>query len=390
MNEQRIYLDHAATSWPKHQRVLDAINDCAQNHSSAGRSAHQSALRANQVVQQARRKLATLIGAESSSDIAFFANGTQALNAAIHGILRPGDHVVTTAAEHNSVLRPIHHLSKTEDIQQTVVPCDSRGNVSASDVLSAVRNDTRLVVMTHASNVTGAVLPIEQVAERLSKTSTLVLVDAAQTVGYLPIDVQTSGIDLLAAPGHKGIGGPLGTGFLYANERVHDQIVPLIFGGTGGNSDSLEMPLQYPAKMEAGNLNVPAIAGLCEAVNMRLESGFASDSLSDSARLARHSAQLCENLAALSGVKLYSNPGDLPIVSLRMEGLGCDDLAAVLDGQFGIETRSGFHCASLIHDFLGTKSGGTLRLSASRETTEQEIETACSALVEIHSQLSLA
>ncbi len=229
MSEQqrRIYLDHAATSWPKSAAVLDAMNRFARDcGAAAGRGGYRSAAEADRIVTQTRRAIARLVGAKSADCISLHSNGTAALNAAIHGVVRPGDHVVTNAAEHNSVLRPLHFMQQHQQVRLTVIPTDDDGFVDTAQLLEAVTDETRLVTLTHASNVTGAVQPIVAVGQALKNRPALFLCDAAQTFGSLAVDVVAAGIDLLAAPGHKASGGPLGTGFLYVTQAAHEQIVP--------------------------------------------------------------------------------------------------------------------------------------------------------------------
>jgi cysteine desulfurase family protein len=383
MNAERIYLDHAATSWPKLPGVLAAMNDYAVDcGAAAGRGNYRSAQQADVVIAAARRSLARLIDAESAAAISLHPSGTAALNAAIHGLLRPGDHVISTAADHNSVLRPLHHLQQHAGIELTIVPCDETGLVAAADVAAALRSETRLVAVTHASNVTGTVEPIEEIGRILRNHPARLLCDAAQTLGYLPIDVQASHIDLLAAPGHKGAGGPAGTGLLYVTAEVQPEIVPLIQGGTGSQSESLEMPADFPAKVEAGNLNVPAIAGWVVGLE-QLESF--RHGRQTGAQLAR---RLHQELGAVAGVRVYGSPGPLPMASVQVQGMSPSDAAAILDAEFNIETRAGLHCAALIHDCLGSGDEGTLRISGGHTTTEAEIETVCDALRAIAAELA--
>lgn len=374
---KRIYFDHAATSWPKSPAVIAAMHDYASDVGAAGgRGQYRSAARAGVWIADARRNLARLIGATSANDISLHSSGTTALNAAILGSVRPGDHVVTTAAEHNSVLRPLHHLRRQHDVRVTFVDCDSAGQIDAGAVLSEVEPSTRLVAMTSASNVTGAMQPIEDVGRDLKAGYPHVafLVDAAQTAGVVPIDVERNGIDLLAVPGHKSIGGPLGTGVLYVAEPWHDQIRPCLFGGTGSMSESLEMPSAMPGKLEAGNLNVPAIAGLAIA---------AEEARSDETRASR-SARVAHSLHArlrsIAGVHVIGRPDTLPLVSLTMDHWTPSDVAAVLDAEFRIEVRSGLHCAAAIHDHLKTSPHGTVRVSGSAETTSDQIDALGMAL----------
>ncbi|WP_372718699.1 aminotransferase class V-fold PLP-dependent enzyme [Novipirellula sp.] len=382
MSPSRIYLDHAATSWPKHSDVLDAMDRYARDCGAAsGRGQYQSANRADAILRSARLGISRLIGSPAAEGIAFFSNGTQAINAAIAGVVRDGDHVVTTAAEHNSVLRPLSHLAATRDVTLKIVDCDRDGLVSADDVLDAVTDATRLVAVTSASNVTGAEQPIQAIGcglrSRSSAThSAAFLCDAAQTFGYLPIDVQACGIDLLAAPGHKGGGGPQGTGFLYVSPAWHDKINASVFGGTGSQSESLEMPTTMPAKLEPGNLNIAAIAGWDVAIKQIA----ARDEAVYSETLQSVAQQLSEGLRAIDSIRVFGKPGRLPIVSLAIDGFQPTDLSAILDAQFSIETRAGLHCAALIHDPIGSAPGGTLRISGSAATTREEIDAVVAAI----------
>lgn len=378
--KQRVYLDHGATSWPKSGAVLDAMDEFARNcGAAAGRGGYRSAAIADRVVATTRKSIANLIHAESSDCISLHSNGTSALNSAIHGMLRSGDHVVTNAAEHNSVLRPLHQLESAGIISLTVVPTDDQGAVDASQVLESVGPKTRLVTLTHASNVTGYVEPIGEVGSGLRESPAFFLCDAAQTFGALPIDVRGSGIDLLAAPGHKASGGPLGTGFLYVSPSTHSELLPMIQGGTGSQSESLEMPTAMPSKLEAGNLNVPALAGW----NAALGQLSATELKSRIRILSSLTDHLYDGLAQIDGIRLFGRSKSLPIASIAISGYTVTDAAIILDSEFGIETRAGLHCAALIHQFLGSKAEGTLRISAGHGTTESDIKTVVAAISDI-------
>lgn len=383
MSADRIYLDHAATSWPKDACVLDAMDDYARDcGAAAGRGHYRSAAKADAVVTSVRNQIACRIGAPSADCISLHPSGTAALNAAIHGLLRDGDHVVTTAAEHNSVLRPLHFLRQHHAVELTIIDCDCDGLVNAADVLAAVSDRTRLVVITHASNVTGAVQPIEAIAAALRTHPTLLLCDAAQTFGYLPLDVTAMELDLLAAPGHKGGRGPLGTGLLYASPSCHELIRPSIQGGTGSRSESLDMPSDYPGKLEAGNRNVAALAGW--------DAGLRSaEAVAATAGRCRELAiRLHQGLRRIQGLRVVGRPGELPIASVCAEHLTPTDMATILDVEFGIETRAGLHCAALIHRHLGTLPEGTLRISGGTTTTNQQIDSVVEALSSVLHQVS--
>ena len=375
----RIYLDHAATSWPKSVAVIDAMNQYVQScGAAAGRGAYHAAAEADGIVSTVRREIAALIHAADTGSISLHSNGTTALNAAVHGVLRTGDHVVASAAEHNSVLRPLQYLAEQKKIELTVVPVDGDGLVDAEQLLSAVTNATKLVALTHASNVTGAIQPVEVVAEGMRHLRGFLLVDAAQTFGTKEIDVSV-GIDLLAAPGHKASAGPLGTAFLYVDPKIHREVVPLFQGGTGSRSESLAMPSEMPAKLEAGNLNVHALAGWAAALKELRDEG-----VEQRGKVSGELAQLLHGgLADLPHVRVFGKAGPLATVSILIEDLSPGDAAAILDAEFGVETRAGWHCAALIHGYLGSEPQGTLRISAGHTTTVAELEAAVSAVGQV-------
>jgi cysteine desulfurase family protein len=382
---QRIYLDHAATGWPKPPAVYEAMDHFArQVGASAGRGAYRSASIADEIVASCRRRLARLINQPSPQNVAFFSNGTTALNAAVFGVVGDGDHVITTAIEHNSLLRPLHWLVQHRGIRLDVVPCDDAGRVDPAAIGGRLSPATRLVAISHASNVTGAVQDVAAIGGMTRGSETMLLCDAAQTLGYLPIDMQSSGIDMLAAPGHKGACGPLGTGMLALSDKAAARIRPTIFGGTGSISQQLDMPTAMPGMLEAGNLNVTAIAGW-DAGLACLAGEDLSAARDDQRRIA---SRLRRVTAAIAGAKAITG-GELPIVSLRFEAVEVGMIATLLDSEFGIEVRSGLHCAALIHDFLGTSTQGTLRISGGHGTTLDEIDRLGAALEEIATELQL-
>jgi selenocysteine lyase/cysteine desulfurase len=353
---------------------------------AAGRGSYQSARDASVVVDTARRRLAQWIGADSPQGVSIQPSCTTALNIAIHGLLRPGDHVVTTAAEHNAVLRPLRHSQQYRGIDLTVVPCDRNGRVSAERVLEAVTPGTKMVAVAHASNVTGVVQPIAIVGEALRDHPAALLCDAAQTFGHLPIDVAQLGVDLLAAPGHKGSGGPLGTACLFVSEAWREDIMPLIQGGTGSQSESLEMPAAMPEKLESGILNVPALAGWLECLG---EESIRRTEVRCQ-RGADIRGRLCEELANIDGVRVLGGAEDsaaaepdLPLVSVLIDGVTPSDAASILDLEFGIEVRSGLHCAAEIHRYLGTEAGGTVRISGGHSTRDDEIDAVIDAVSQV-------
>lgn len=371
----RIYLDHAATGWPKSPTVSVAVKAYLDDvGAAAGRGVYASANDAAAIVQNLRRRLASTIHAPVPDCISLHCSGTAALNAALQGMIRPGDHVVTTAAEHNSVLRPLDHLRVTKNIDLEIAQCDSNGHVSAASILNRVRDDTKIVAVTGASNVTGWASAIKPIAAELRGTSTIVVCDAAQNFGWIPIDVR-DGIDVLAAPGHKAGGGPLGTGFLYVAPEYHRTIQPTIFGGTGSQSESMQMPDSMPDKLESGNLNVPALAGWLAGLPD-------TKTIADHAKIAKRLADQLHHAVAAADCHCTA-AGDLPIVSFWSSQIDAAEIAIILATEFGIEVRAGHHCSAMVVDAIGGPACGVVRASAGPETTPDQIQTLAAALREI-------
>ena len=379
----RIYLDNAATSWPKPAGVSAAmIAYLEENGAPAGRSGYAEANETMRLIQDCRRKLAQLIGAAHPQQIVFGFNGTDALNMAIHGALRAGDHVVTTTLEHNSVLRPLQHWSQYHSVDVTYLQPADDGCISARAMEEALRVNTRLAIVTHASNVTGVVQPVEQWGEVLASRNTLLLVDAAQTLGHLPVDVGQLGADLVAASTHKGVRGPLGTAMLYVGANAADHLRPWRQGGTGTQSESPQQPHELPERLESGNLNVVGLAGLASALNALEESGGPSGEHEE--RLAdrlRHGLKQMDGVQVHDGVRVGHRPKRTGVVSITVEGFEPQELASLLDVSFRIQTRAGLHCAPLAHEWLGTLAGGgALRFSIGPENTEAHIDAALKAI----------
>jgi len=383
---RRIYLDHAATSWPKPDAVYAAVDRYQRELGApAGRGAYAEAVQASQMVESARRAVAVFLQAEDSRRIVFTFNGTDSLNLALHGSLdAAGGHVVTTEVEHNSVLRPLRTLVDAGRIEVSQVACDALGVVDPDDMRRALRPDTKLVALTHASNVTGALQPVAEVGRITREHGALYLVDAAQSLGEIPLSVQELQADLLAAPGHKGLLGPLGTGVLYIRPGVERRLASLRQGGTGSHSEDDRQPDQLPDKYESGNLNVGGIAGLAAGIQWLNERGLAE--------VRRHAVKLTERLmaglAAIDGARLFGPPagGRVAVVSMTLEGLDCQELAASLDSAYRIQTRPGLHCAPAMHRALGTlESGGTVRFSMGATTTAEEVDSAIEAVRAISS-----
>jgi cysteine desulfurase/selenocysteine lyase len=382
MMSPRLYIDNAATSFPKPPEVLSAMRKYAETlGASAGRGAYRETLETGEILVDTRHRLARLIGTEDPNQIVFTLNGSGALNLAIKGLLRRGDHVVTTRMEHNSVLRPLHGLAARELIEVTYVAADpGTGLVDGEAVLRSIRDDTRLIVLQHASNVTGAIQPVEQVGLSSRREGIPLLVDAAQTAGHVPIDVTRMKIDLLAAPGHKGLMGPSGTGFLYIRPGLETQITPLIEGGTGSVSELPVQPDFLPDKFEAGSQNAIGLAGL-QAALVWLEKKSVSSIHGHGLRL---SELFLDRTAKIPGVTVYGPrraDQHVPVFSISLHGMEPAELAALFEAEFGILTRSGLHCAPFAHETIGTTAqGGTTRLSFGAYNTIDDIERCVEAI----------
>ncbi|MEX2286651.1 MAG: aminotransferase class V-fold PLP-dependent enzyme [Planctomycetaceae bacterium] len=380
----RVYLDNAATSFPKPDSVYDAVDRYNREFGVAvGRGAYQLAIDVQSAVDRCRKRTAELLGAESIERIVFTFNGTDSLNLALYGLLEAGDHVVTSAIEHNSMLRPLRELKRRLGIKVDYVPADREGRIDPATVRAAVTPKTKLVAMIHASNVSGTIQPIEDVGAIARAAGAIFLVDAAQTAGHLPIDVSRLPLDLLACPGHKGLLGPLGTGILYIRPGLEERLHSFRQGGTGTNSEDDRQPAALPEKYEAGNHNTPGLIGLEAAIEYLQRRGIED--------IRRHekelTARLLDGLADQTGVTLYgtaSADDRVAVVSLNVAGFEPQVLAALLDENFGIQCRAGLHCAPGAHKCLGTfDGGGTVRLSSGPFTTPEEIDQAVSALQQI-------
>jgi cysteine desulfurase family protein len=375
MTRTRIYLDNAATSWPKPDAVYHAV-DRYQREIGApnGRSGYREAQATNRIIERTRRSVAELIGAADASHVIFGFNGTDVLNIAIRGTVQPGDHVVTTVCDHNSVLRPLRDLHENANVALTYIPCDGEGFISPDDVRAALRPNTRLVVVNHASNVTGAIQPIHEIGRVVRQSDAVFLVDAAQSLGHVPIDIRKFEVDLLAAPGHKGLLGPTGTGVLYIRPGIERNLRPLRCGGTGTQSDEDRQPDELPAKYEPGIHNIPGLAGLGAAVDFLQESSV--DAIH--AHHARLTQRLLDGFNAIAGVTVHgpqTAASRTSVISITVEGYDPQELAAVLDSTQSIQCRAGFQCAPRMHEALGTAAnGGTLRLAPGYSTTLEEID----------------
>lgn len=355
-----LYLDNGATSFPKPPQVAEAITRWLREvGGSPGRSGHRLSTEAARELFETRESVARLLGASSSKQIVFAKNATEAINTAILGILERGDRVVTTSMEHNSVMRPLRHLQEEGRLDLEVVACGKDGSLDLGRVREALRPGARLMVSTHASNVTGTIMPIGPLASLCREMGTLLLVDAAQTAGAVPLEVEADGIDLLAFTGHKSLFGPMGTGGLYIREGV--RVRPLLRGGTGSRSEHEEQPDFLPDSLESGTPNAVGLAGLRAGVEFLLATGVERVRREEKALTAR----LLEGLRAVPGLKVWG-PGDaertVAVVSFTLEALSPSEVGYILDEAFGIMTRVGLHCAPSAHRTIGTFPSGTVRL----------------------------
>ena len=371
-----IYLDNAATTMRKPPEVVRAVTGALQSFGGAGRGAHGAALAAGMAVYEAREALARLFDAPSPGQVAFCANATEALNVAIAGLLRPGDHAITTAASHNSVLRPLYR-ARTAGTSLSVLPVAPDGSIDADAFEALFRPETRLVVATHASNVTGDVYDVARLARISHAHGALFCLDAAQTAGALPVRMGGMGLDLVAFTGHKSLYGPQGTGGLVVAEEV--EVPPFKVGGSGVRSFDEEHPCRLPESLEAGTLNAHGIAGLAAGVAFVERVG--EDAVA--ARMRALVARFEDGVRAIDGVRGVGGRGGIDrcgIVAVVLEGVDAAEASARLYADFDICTRAGAHCAPLMHRALGTEDAGAVRFSFSHFTTEDEVDAAARAL----------
>jgi cysteine desulfurase / selenocysteine lyase len=365
-----IYLDNAASSHPKPESVYLAVNEVLRKlGANPGRAGHALALKASQRIAQTRQGLANLFTIPDPNRIVFTSNATEAINLGLKGLLGPGDHVITSSMEHNSVIRPLRFLESLR-IEITIVSGNPQGQIKAEALEKAVRKNTRLLSLTHASNVTGGILPINEGAALAHKHGFLFMVDTAQTAGLLPISVAETGIDLLAGPGHKGLMGPQGTGFLYIGPDI--SLRPLIEGGTGSQSELESQPDFLPDRMESGTMNTPGLAGLGAGVDFVLQQGLETIRKKEIAL----SRMLWEGLKQNKKIRLYGPEqaeDRTSTLSFNMASLNPQVVASILDTAYDIAVRPGLHCAALAHRTLGTFPEGTVRVSPGFFNTEDEI-----------------
>ena len=374
-----IYLDSSATSFLKPPQVAEAVFRSFNTIGNAGRGAHAPTLNASRLIYDTREKLAALFGTPDPSRIVFACNATEALNIAIHGAIHPGEHVITTACEHNSVLRPLY-LKEEKGTELTIIPADQKGRIRYDLLESSVKSNTSAIVLTHASNLSGNVTDLAFVSNFAKKHGLLLIVDASQTAGSLPINVVKMGIDILCFTGHKGLFGPQGTGGLYVREGL--TLSPLKSGGSGVHSFDRHHPTDMPTALEAGTLNGHGIAGLNAGLDYILSTGVKNIHAKEIS-LAR---RFVNGISDISDLKLYGDidaPLRTPIISLNIGNMSSASVSDILWEDYEICVRAGAHCAPLMHKTFGTEKQGAVRFSFSCFNTEAEIDTAIQAMHEI-------
>lgn len=374
-----IYMDNAATTMRKPEVVIEAVVNAMNSMGNAGRGAHAASLSASRVIYNTRESLAHFFGAEDPKQIVFTNNSTESLNIAIKGILEPGDHAVTTMLEHNSVLRPLYEMEK-RGVSLTIVKSDAKGRISYEELEEAIQENTKAIICTNGSNLTGNYVDVKRVGEIAKRKGVLLVVDASQTAGVYPIHVQDMNIDILCFTGHKSLLGPQGTGGMYV--RTGLQLKPLKSGGSGVQTYSKHHPYDMPTALEAGTLNGHGIAGLGAAIAYLEEEGI--DNIRE--KELQHMWHFYNGVKDIPGIKIY---GDFdteircPIVTLNIGDYDSSEVSDELLMTYGISTRPGAHCAPLMHEALGTVEQGAVRFSFSHYNTEEEIETAIAAIKEL-------
>ncbi|WP_163969281.1 aminotransferase class V-fold PLP-dependent enzyme [Oceanobacillus halotolerans] len=378
-----IYFDNAASSFPKppsvSQEMVRAVNEIGAN---PGRGSHTLAREAANIILHAREKAAKLFGCTNPKQALFYSNATVAINQAIKGLSwERGDHIITTSFEHNSIRRPTAFLAKQYNVDITHIEWKGDQQLFVNEVLHAIRPSTKLVAMTHASNVTGAIIPIEEVIKyvRQQNEQIITLIDGSQTVGHIPVHMKEQGIDMLAFPGHKGLLGPQGTGMLLIEGDI--SLTPLHHGGTGNYSEDVDQPKKLPERLESGTLNTPGIAGLHAAL-LIYEERMNQNVPRETFLVNR----LWKGLNQLDGVTLYGpdiNAERIPIIAFNVLDIDSQEIAMILDSTYNIAVRAGLHCSPLAHEMLETMDRGVVRVSLSMYNTEKEVEKFLAAIQEI-------
>lgn len=373
-----IYLDNAATTMKKPQCVIDAVVAAMSHMGNAGRGATSAALDASRVIYDTREKLSDLFNLQNPSRVAFTCNSTESLNTAIKGILSSGDHAITTALEHNSVLRPLYDL-QAKGMELSIVDCDENGNIDYNDFEKLIKENTKAIVCTHASNLVGNVLDVKKIGSIAKKHNLIFIVDASQSAGVFPIDMQDMNIDILCFTGHKGLLGPQGTGGLCVREGI--DVRPLKVGGSGVNTFSKEQPVEMPTHLEAGTLNGHALAGLNAALDYLKEEGIDNIQKREEELMFR----FYNGIKDIKDIKIFGNFENkrAAIVTFNVGDIDSSAFSDELSFAYDISTRAGAHCAPLMHKAMNTVEQGAVRFSFSHYNTEEEIDTAIKAVKEI-------
>ncbi|TXK77764.1 aminotransferase class V-fold PLP-dependent enzyme [Paenibacillus sp. N3.4] len=379
-----IYFDQAASSWPKPPAVMEAMMQCMHEYAAnPGRGSHQMAVQASRVLFDTRKNLARLFSIRNPNDISFALNTTHALNQAIKGFVKPGDHVICTNIEHNSVRRPLEYLKAANQVELTYLVNNEQGNLKLDDLKQAIKSNTTLVVVNHSSNLLGTIMPIAEIGEICRAHGVRLLVDAAQSAGVLPIHVGDMNIDMLAFPGHKGLLGPQGTGGLYIHPDIN--LEPLLHGGTGSQSEAVHQPTVRPDRYEAGTQNTVGIAGLNEGVKFVLHETVEKIH----AKEWSQTQLLMGGLLGIEGVSVLGpalGQNKTGIVSFNIQDVDSSEAAFILDQSFQIAVRAGYHCTPLAHEAAGTLEKGAVRASIGYLTKNEEIEALIDAVKEIRAQ----
>lgn len=374
-----IYLDNGATSYPKPRGMVAAMEECIIKYcGNPGRSGHFMSMKTGEEVYHARRKVAKIFGIEQADRIIFTKNTTEALNLGLMGILKEGDHVITTSMEHNSVLRPLKNLERN-GVSHSILRADREGRIKASDIEKTIRPNTRMIVVTAASNVTGTVMPLAEIGSLARKRGILFMVDGAQAAGSHVLNVNEMNIGMLAVPGHKGLLGPLGTGALYVNPNISLQ--PLLAGGTGTESKSRIQPAEFPEGFEAGTINAPGIIGLGFSASFVDKIGV--DVIEEYER--ELIGYLDERFDNMEFVKRYGPSAEekTGITLININGVGAEEVTTMLSTNYGIAVRGGYHCAGLAHKTIGTWETGAVRISVSPFSTKRDIDKLIDAVHQI-------
>lgn len=385
---KEIYFDNAATSFPKPKVVADAVyNYITSIGANINRGNYHSAHKTEEIVFETRKKISKFFGCENSENVVFTKNITESINLVLNGLLKNGDHVIATQMDHNAVLRPLNNLKETRDIEFSLASCDRDGYLCLFTLEKLIKDNTKAIIVPHASNVCGTIFPLKEIGEICKKHSILLIVDAAQTAGIVPIDMKEIGIDILTFTGHKGLLGLQGIGGIVFNNEIYKDFSPLIFGGTGTMSDLPTMPEFLPDKFEAGTQNLPAICSLNSSIDYINETGI--DNIFKKEKALKK--LFIDNVKQLKGVEVIGYNEFVPSVAVVSLNLSCADnaeLAEYLDTNYSIMTRCGLHCAPNAHKALGTFPKGTIRFSFNHFNTEEEILFACEKIKEFISLCS--